>query len=54
MPDNLNLKMNKNDLKALTEAILDLYVTIKLRPQDEVTSFDLKNLFSWTDSLMPI
>jgi hypothetical protein len=32
MPDNLNLKMNRNELQILSEAILDLYVTIKLRP----------------------
>lgn len=34
--------MNKNDLKELTDTIIDLYITLKIRPQDQV-SLSLSN-----------
>ena len=41
--------MNKQDLVILTDAIIDLYITIKIRPHDEVSrvyfiSFKLTSL----------
>lgn len=31
--------MNKQELNTLTDTIIDLYITLKIRPQDEVKTF---------------
>ena len=33
--------MNKADLKELTDSIVDLYITLRIRPQDEVSQYSL-------------